>query len=244
MVSTPVQQPSTRLDEPLSFNLPMESSVHEQQASMFAGCIRRLWKDKTDWFLAVNLTLFYFDKSGKRRWCGPDLFLVKGVESQDHNSWTIAPEEGTPPSWILELVSPSSKSRRKDKVDNKTLYQNLGVNEYFWFDIDVESSRRRLAGFRLVDGFYETIEPDERGYLWSEELGLFLGLQGRWLRLFTADGELVPTPIEAEEIAQQQSQQESDRAERERQGRLEAESRAAQLAARLQELGIDPDELG
>lgn len=241
MVSTPVQQPSTRLDEPLSFNLPMESSVHEQQASMFAGCIRRLWKDKTDWFLAVNLTLFYFDKSGKRRWCGPDLFLVKRVESQDHNSWTIAPEEGTPPSWILELVSPSSKSRWKDKV--KTLYQNLGVNEYFWFDIDVESSRRRLAGFRLVDGVYQAIEADDRGYLWSEELGLFLGLQGRWLRLFTADGELVPTPLEAEEVERDRADRVETERDREQERAQRAEAALEKLLQSLQARGIDPDNL-
>jgi hypothetical protein len=56
--------------------------------------------------------------------------------------------------------------------------------------------------------------------LWSHQLGLYLGIYQGLLRFFTADGQLVPTP---EETAQQ------------------AEQKAERLAAKLRELNIDPD---
>lgn len=55
--------------------------------------------------------------------------------------------------------------------------------------------------------FYQPIQPEENGRLWSEELGVFVGLwhgvvesrEYDWVRLFRRDGTLVPTPEEAEE---------------------------------------------
>jgi hypothetical protein len=55
-----------------------------------------------------------------------------------------------------------------------------------------------LQGFRLIEGQYQAISANEQGYLWSEQLGLYLGIFERKLRYFTVDGQLVPTPQEAE----------------------------------------------
>ncbi|WP_448573797.1 hypothetical protein [Trichothermofontia sp.] len=65
---------------------------------------------------------------------------------------------------------------------------------------------------------------------WSEQLGLSLGVDHEQLRFFTPAGERVPTPEESAMQAQQQ---------------LDAEQqRNAVLAAKLRELGIDPEALG
>lgn len=64
--------------------------------------------------------------------------------------------------------------------------------------------------------------PNEQGHLWSEELSLFLGIYEDKLRFFDPEGEMVPTP---EESARQEA------------------SRADRLAAKLRELGVDPDDL-
>ncbi|MFL6235436.1 MAG: hypothetical protein ACJ76N_20030 [Thermoanaerobaculia bacterium] len=63
-----------------------------------------------------------------------------------------------------------------------------------------------MEGLRLADRFYQAIQPDENGRLWSEQLGVFVGLwhgavetrEYDWVRLFRPDGTLVPTPEEAE----------------------------------------------
>ncbi|MFN9649126.1 MAG: hypothetical protein ACK58Z_11665, partial [Pseudanabaena sp.] len=109
---------------------------------------------------------------------------------------------------------------------------------------------------------YEAIAPDERGWLWCESLGLWLGTwQGTidretltWLRFYDQSGALVLLP---EEAAQQRAETEAQRAEAEAQRaeieaqRAETEAqraeterlRAERLAARLRELGEDPDSL-
>ncbi|HEY9887077.1 MAG TPA: hypothetical protein V6D02_01675, partial [Candidatus Obscuribacterales bacterium] len=68
-------------------------------------------------------------------------------------------------------------------------------------------------GFHLLDGEYEPLEPNEQGWLWSKQLGLHLGIHENVLRFFTPEGKLVPTP----------------------------EERNEKLAAKLRELGVDPE---
>ncbi|MDJ0729778.1 MAG: Uma2 family endonuclease, partial [Crocosphaera sp.] len=58
-------------------------------------------------------------------------------------------------------------------------------------------------------------EPNEKGWLWSQQLGLYLGIDNNQLRFFTPEGKLVLTPEET----------------------------AERLAKKLQEMGINPDEI-
>lgn len=93
-----------------------------------------------------------------------------------------------------------------------------------------------LRAFHLVGGHYELMTLTD-GRLQVPELELSLGLwQGSfreinrlWLRWFTASGELILTPDEEAAAAQQRAES--------------AEQRAERLAARLRELGVNPDEL-
>jgi hypothetical protein len=112
-----------------------------------------------------------------------------------------------------------------------------------------------LQGFRLIGGQYQAISPNDRGYLWSEQLGLYLGIFDRKLRYFTADGQLVPTPQEAEleqRQAKEQALLEKEQAFLEKEQAFlekeqvflekERERQAKEkLAQKLRELGIDPD---
>lgn len=72
------------------------------------------------------------------------------------------------------------------------------------------------------------IEPNDRGWLWSEQLGLYLGIYEEKLRYFTPEGELVPTP---EEAASQEKQQKEL-----------ALQKIEQLQTRLKELGVNLEE--
>ncbi len=80
------------------------------------------------------------------------------------------------------------------------------TSDYFVFDPFDASS---FAGWTLVRNSYQPLQPDDRGWLWCESLGLGLGAwQGtidrepttdscHWLRFYDATGELVPLPEEA-----------------------------------------------
>jgi hypothetical protein len=117
-----------------------------------------------------------------------------------------------------------------DRGEKKIIYQEIWrVPEYFWFDPATEE----FAGFRLSVGEYEAIEPNARNWLWSDELGLFLGVHDSKLRLFSAGGTLLPLP---EEDAIQQAEQERQRADlAEQQLQREREARS-QLLEKLRSL--------
>ncbi len=84
----------------------------------------------------------------------------------------------------------------------------------------------KFQGFHILDGEYHELIPTPKGWLWSQQLELYLGVVERKLRFFTPDGQLVLLP---EEEANQQLEKERQKAER--------------LAERLRAAGIDPDEL-
>ncbi len=46
----------------------------------------------------------------------------------------------------------------------------ISVN--FWFD----PNTLELQGFTILEGQYQAISANDRGYLWSEQLGLYLGI--------------------------------------------------------------------
>lgn len=86
----------------------------------------------------------------------------------------------------------------------------------------------------MVGGEYQPLEPNSQGWLWSQQLNLYLGVYQNKLHFFTAEGELVLSPEEVAEQERQRAEQEHQRAEQEKQ-------RSDRLAAKLQELGIDPN---
>jgi len=206
---------------------PLESDWHVVQISLLDELVRQLWHGRTDFFCGGNMFIYYSLEQaksiiqGRPHYKGPDFFVVKGVDgTKPRKAWIVWEEDGRYPDVIIELLSPSTA--RKDKTHNKRLYEQVfGTTEYFWYNVDTGE----LRGFRLDGGHYVPIKPNERGWLWSKELGAHLGVwegeyRGRrypWLRLYTAEGELVPTPAEAER------------------------QRAERLAQRLRELGIEPD---
>jgi hypothetical protein len=133
-------------------------------------------------------------------------------------------EEGKYPNIIVELLSPSTADT--DRGLKKQIYQDIfRTPDYFWFD----PGRLEFAGFHLVDGRYEPLEPNPQGLLWSQQLQLFLGIHEPQLCFFSAGGQLVPTPEESAEEERQRAEQE--------------QQRANHLATKLRELGVDPSEI-
>jgi Uma2 family endonuclease len=199
-------------DEP-----PLESSLHLQQLMLLIQGLNWLWRDRDDYFCAGNLTVYYSPRQKKSEdFRGPDFFVVLGAENRSRKSWVVWEEDGQYPHVIVELLSDSTAA--VDRGFKKQLYQDTWrTPDYFWFDPE----SLEFEGFHLVDGQYQPIEPNPAGQLWSQQLGLFLGVVERRLRFFTADGQLVLTPEEAVMAVQERN----DR-----------------LVAKLRELGVEPDD--
>ncbi len=176
--------------------------------------------------------------------------MVLDTEKRPRKSWVVWGEGGKYPNVIVEILSDSTANIDRNK--KKILYQNtFRTPNYFWFDPE----SLELQGFRLIAGQYQAIAANENGYLWSEQLELYLGIFDRKLRYFTVDGQLVPTPQEAELEQRQAKEQillEREQILLEREQERQAKEQAIlekeqailekeKLAQKLRELGIDPE---
>ena len=225
---TPIFPPSDLWsDEP-----PLESYRHLKQLILLLTCLERLWYDRQDFFAGVNMSIYYSTRQRKSEDVrGPDFFVALNTERRERKSWVVWAEDGKYPNFILEVLSDSTA--KNDRGLKKQLYQDVfRTPNYFWFD----PYTLEFAGFKLNYRLYTEILPNEQGWLWSDELQLYLGILAEQLRFFTAAGELVLTPEEAEALSSERAQQAEARAEVERQ-------RAERLLQKLQELGVDLEQL-
>ena len=204
---------------------PLETDLHLRQIIILLSSLEWLWQDRTDFFASGNLTIYFSPKQIKSQdFRGPDFFVVLDTERRTRKSWVVWEEDGKYPHVIVEILSDTTA--RSDREIKKQVYQDtFRTPEYFWFD----PYTLEFAGFVLMAGAYEPINPTPEGRLWSRQLNLFLGVHEDKLRYFNPEGELVPLPEEAAQTAQQTAQQAQDRADR--------------LAAQLREMGVDPDTL-
>ncbi|MGB7416541.1 MAG: Uma2 family endonuclease [Thermosynechococcaceae cyanobacterium] len=193
-------------DEP-----PLESDLHREQIELLLACLKLWWQDRSDFYASGNLTIDFNPAQIKSRdFRGPDFFLVLDTDPKPRKSWVVWAEQGKYPNLIVEILSDSTAD--VDRTFKKKLYQDtFRTPEYFWFDLQT----LEFQGFCLMRGQHEPITPNQDGWLWSQQLDLFLGVQNTKLRYFTADGQLLPDPKE----------------------------RGDRLAAKLRELGIDPDQV-
>ncbi len=194
----------------------MESSLHYSQLALLVACLEWLWRDRDDFFVGANLTVYFSRQQLKNReFRGPDFFLVQQTEKRPRKSWVVWEEDGRYPDLIIELLSDSTAE--VDKTLKKSLYQDrFHTHEYYWFSPDT----LELAGFRLTNQQYHPIAPTASGQYWSETLSLYLGIHAGQLRYFTGEGDLVPSPAEVA---------------------VQAQQRAEHLAQQLRSLGIEPD---
>lgn len=205
-------------DEP-----PLETDLHRLQMTLLIQCLEWLWRNRNDFYASGNLTIYYSPRQRKsENFRGPDFFVVLGTERKPRKSWVVWEENGKYPNLIIEILSDSTGDT--DKGLKKQIYQDIfRTPDYFWFDPET----LEFAGFHLLDGEYQPLQPNPQGWLWSQQLGLYLGVYEEKLRFITPGGEVISTPQEVAEHEKQRAEHEKQRSDR--------------LAAKLRELNIDPD---
>ncbi|HVR95951.1 MAG TPA: Uma2 family endonuclease [Thermoanaerobaculia bacterium] len=246
-----MSQPAAAALAPLPFELvyddgvPVEDWLHAAHMQFVPALLYQLMKEqgRDDFFIGHNTFVYYSVEQARevadevnngkeeRAFRGPDLFWVGGVDGRRlRHAWISWEEDGRLPDVIIELLSPSTA--RKDRTEKKDLYaRRFRTPEYFMY----EAGKKLFEGLRLVDRTYEPIPPDKHGRFWSEQLGAYLGLwhgiwrcmEADWIRLFRADGSMVPTEDELAIAARRQAVAAQRQAEEQRQ-RAEAECQRAE----------------
>jgi Uma2 family endonuclease len=202
------------LELPYEDSIPLESSWHLDAMYLLIQILSYFWRERADVYLGGNMFVYFDPEQVKtRNFRGPDFFVVKGVkDNSPRKSWVVWEEEGLTPDFVIELASISTA--KFDQTDKKDIYQDmLQTAEYIIYNPETG----QLRGWRLKAGRYVEIKPNVSGWLWCEEIGLWLGVAEyhflkhpqplRVLRFFDQQGQLVPTKDEAEAEARQAAEQ-------------------------------------
>ncbi|MGB6296680.1 MAG: Uma2 family endonuclease [Rivularia sp. (in: cyanobacteria)] len=158
----------------------------------------------------------YYAQGFPRLRVAPDVMVIFNVAPGGRDNYKIW-EEKQVPSVIFEITSEGTKDR--DTGYKKTLYEQLGVKEYWLFDPKGEWIENKLKGYRWEKEVYEKITDNK-----SEVLGLRLEVESELIAFYREDtGEKLLAPSELSQALK------------------ESEEKAERLRKKLEELGVDPD---
>lgn len=227
MIAAP--QPKPRVVYPTSDGKPVaETELHFREIFAMVQMLDRIFAARSDVYVAGNNFLYY--EEGNPSACfSPDTYVVFGVSKKVRDTFKTWKESGHVPSFVLEYTSKSTKG--EDLGEKKKKCERLGVREYFLFDPRGDYLVPTLQGYRLANGSYAAMEPDELGRLFSSVLNYKLGVHNSThLGLFDPhSGVRVPR---IEELAQQAD----ERATHEALARRAVEEENERLKAELKRL--------
>lgn len=85
---------------------PLESDLHREQIDLLIRLLRWFWKDRQDYYVSGNLTVYYSPNQKKSEdFRGPDFFVVLRADPKPRKSWAVWQENGQYPNVIIELLS-------------------------------------------------------------------------------------------------------------------------------------------
>jgi len=212
-----------RLIYPESDGKPMGETTLQVKwiITLFNG-LQGLFRDRNNVFVAADL--FWYPKyADPTTVTAPDVMVVFGRPKWDRPSYKQWEEDNIPPQVVIEIQSPGIKVA--ELAEKFTFYRRYGVEEYYLYDPKAHHlSVWRRSGRKLVS------VKDVNGWVSPRLKVRFEATSTEPLQIIRPDGGAVRTYLEL--LTENEVQRK--RAE-------EANRRAALLAARLRELGVDPD---
>jgi Uma2 family endonuclease len=219
-----------RIVYPETDGKPMGENTVQQRCivALFNG-FDALFADRPDVFVASDL--FWYPRQGDPTCVrAPDVMFVFGRPPGDRPSYKQWEEGGIAPQVAIEVVSPSNTP--DDRAEARLFYRRHGVEEFYEYHPETHVLRawvrdgRRFARVRDLTGFV------------SPRLGVrFDAPGGRPMQVVRPDG----TRFRSYRELLADAEQERKRAEREQMQAAAERAAKDRLAAKLRELGIDPD---
>ncbi len=204
---------------PSSDGQPMaESTEHYQWIVTITGGLESLFKDDENVFVAGDLLWYPVEGESKIR-RAPDVMVVFGRPKGARGSYIQHLESGITPQVVFEILSRGNRilemSRKFD------FYQTYGVEEYYVYD---HLSNDLAIWIRNQE--QNRLEPIDDIQNWiSPRLGIRFELTEESLNIFNPDGNKFLTYLEQVQEKEQ------------------ALNAMSKYAAKLREMGIDPENL-
>ena len=227
-------QPNLRLPTsdqlPDSDDTPVDDEDQNFLPNILLFLLTTLWAKRFDWYFGVDMGIYHTTGLNPRAPVVPDGFLSLGVErrkgGRSRKSYVVWEEQEIVPVFVLEMVSWSPGNEYGEKLE---IYTRLGVLYYLIYNPEYWQRDRHqpFELYQLVNGSYQLqiVEP-----YWMPEVGLGIGRHQAVIgsvphEILAWYDQLGKRYLMADEQAFQEQQ------------------RAERLAARLRELGEDPDQL-
>ena len=181
------------------------------------GGFEALFRDREDVFVAGDL--FWYSVEGRPDIrMAPDVMIVFGRPKGDRPSYKQWEEENIAPQVVFGVLSPSNSLLEMAK--KLEFYDRYGVEEYYLYDPETGDFTGWIRG---EDGRLRVID-EIQGWV-SPRLGVCFEIEDGELRVIRPDRQRFMTYLELQQQAEHERQ------------------RAAKLAQRLRELGIDPEQI-
>ncbi len=197
------------------------------------------------WMIAVNRHHYHPAIRNSINLIVPDVAVFKDIpltleEQLTLKSWTIDPPKRPAPPVVFEISSGDTWANDIGAApyQKPATYGRIGMREYFAYDpnqpaVWTKQGGKRLLGWRYEQGQPIPLEPDERGWLWSEVLESWLAEDGFYLRLYDRAGQMRLTEVQAS--AETRTRLEQRVVEVEAAQRKEATARRKEAIARRKE---------
>jgi Uma2 family endonuclease len=220
---TPPPKPAAPVHYPDSDGKPMaDNTIQFRWILMLYAHLAAQYRSDAEVFVAGDHLIYPVEGDNKLRQA-PDVYVAFGRPKGDRGSYRAWEEGGVFPQVVFEVWSPNN--RYGEMQDKFAFYEKHGAEEYYIiypeFPMHAEAFRRdggKLVGVEEVDGYA------------SPRTGLRFALKKGHLTVSGRDGQ--PLKAVEEQVAEREA------AER---AATEQKEKAAKLAAKLRELGIDPD---
>ena len=172
--------PRTATSHPAAIEYPYSDGKMMAEVPRNGDAIVNALQSLRVWFgghrrvqVGANMFLYYQQGDPGKR-VTPDLFVVRGLEALPEPSYKLW-EAGRPPTFVLEVASPSTEDR--DRGKKQALYASLGVREYWRFNpigvlVGATQEGLRLVGGTLRGLGYEPLARSPDGSVYSPVLDL------------------------------------------------------------------------
>ena len=209
-----------------------ENTLQFEWIVTIQGNLDLLFRDDPNVFVAGDHLIYPIDGDADTRQA-PDVYVAFGRPKGHRGSYKVFAEGGVFPQVVFEVWSPGNTADRME--EKRQFYATYGAEEYYVLFPDFPAY---WHGWRREGGDLVRV-PEMNGFV-SPRLGVRFESAGGKVAAYLPNGERFLSYVERG-VRGEENRKRAD-AERLKAERLKAERlKAERLAARLRELGIDPD---
>jgi Uma2 family endonuclease len=222
---------------------PVENTYQHPQSTLLTSTLTPIldrFHPDGDYLIGTGTAVYWMATKDPFEGCkAPDWYYIPNVPRLRNGKFRrsyVLWEEHVNPLLVVEYVSGNGAEERDDTPGwgKFWVYERAIAAGYY---VIWDTPRKKLEVYELHRGRYRPVDADASGRFRLAEMeidvgiweGSYLGNTARWLRAWDLTGNLIPTPEEQREAETRRADAEKDRADK--------------LAAKLRELGVDPNQL-